>query len=238
MELPITAFQSHELKLAFRGISRLKPHCPKRALPVTPHILRQIEGLLDFCNPAHTVFWSLFLLAFFTMSRKSNLVSTGKFDKNKQLCRQDVLLGSKGMLVRFKWSKTIQYGQRVLEIPLVAEAGNILCPVSAFKAMVQAVPAPKSGPAFVLPTNSGLQPVSYRVFQKFFRSCLVGVGLQADEFSSHSFRRGGASWAFRVQIPGELIKVQGDWASSAYLIYLDMSVDQRLQVAQRMLQCT
>ncbi len=70
------------------------------------------------------------------------------------------------------------------------------------------------------------------------RSCLAGVGLQADKFSSHSFRCGRASWAFKVQVPAELIKVHGDWSSSAYLVYLDMSVDQRLRVAQRMLQCT
>ncbi len=34
------------------------------------------------------------------------------------------------------------------------------------------------------------------------------------------------SWDFRVNVPGELIKVQGDWAHSAYLVYLDMSIDQ------------
>ncbi len=99
MELPVTAFQSHEIKLALRGISRLKPHCPKKAYPVTPQILHQIHGVFDFNNPAHTVFWSLFLLAFFTMSRKSNLVVTGNASQSKQLRRQDVVVGSKGMLV-------------------------------------------------------------------------------------------------------------------------------------------
>ncbi len=81
------------------------------------------------------------------MSRKFNLVATGNASQSKQLRRQDVVVGSKGMLVNFKWSKTIQFGQRVLQIPLVADVGNILCPVSAFKAMIQAVPAPDSGPA-------------------------------------------------------------------------------------------
>ncbi len=126
----------------------------------------------------------------------------------------------------------------MLQIPLVAEVGNILCPVSAFKAMIQAVPAPDSGPGFVLPTCSDLIPVSYYMFQTFLKSCLAGVSLQADKFSSHSFRAGGASWAFRVQVPMELIKMQGNWASSAFLLYLDMIADQRLKVAQRMLQCT
>ncbi len=169
MELPVSAFQPYEIKFALRGISRLKLHCPKKAYPVTPHILHQIHGVLDFSNPAHTVFWSLFLLAFFTMSRKSNLVATGNASQRMQLHMQDVVVGAKCILVNFKWSKTIQFGQRVLQIPLVAELGNILCPVSAFKAMIQAVLAPDSGPAFVLPTCFGLIPVSYYMFQTFFK---------------------------------------------------------------------
>ncbi len=114
-------------------------------LPVylTLQILHQIHGVLNFINPAHTVFWSLFLLAFSTMFRKCNLVVTGNASQSKQWRTQDVVLGSKGMLVNFKWSTTIQFGQRVLQIPLVADVGNILCPVSAFKAMIQAVPAPE-----------------------------------------------------------------------------------------------
>ena len=60
------------------------------------------------------------------------------------------------------------------------------------------------------------------------------VGLDPGLFSSHSLRRAGASWAFRARVPGELIKTQGDWASQAYLRYLEFSLSERCQVAQRM----
>ncbi len=173
LEVPVNAFQSYYLKLIIRGISRLKPHCPKRVEPVTPKILIRIWNLLDFINPVHVVFWSLFVMAFFTMSRKSNLVSSGMFDKSNQLYRKYVLLGSQGLMVNFKWSKTIQYGQRLLQIPLVAAPGNCLCPVAIYKAMLQAVPAPKSSPAFVIQTKSRLQTVSYQMFHKFLRSCIA-----------------------------------------------------------------
>ncbi len=46
------------------------------------------------------------------------------------------------------------------------------------------------------------------------------VGLNPSSFSSHSFRRGGASWAFRSHVPGELVKVHGGWKSNTYLKYL------------------
>ena len=39
--------------------------------------------------------------------------------------------------------------------------------------------------------------------------------------SSHSLRRGGATWALSSGIHGELVKAMGDWKSVCYLVYLD-----------------
>ena len=64
------------------------------------------------------VFWYLFLIAFFVMSRKSNLVpiSISKFDSKKQLTRGDILLENNILIVLVKWSKAIQFGQGILRI--------------------------------------------------------------------------------------------------------------------------
>ncbi len=43
-------------------------------------------------------------------------------------------------------------------------------------------------------------------------------------------------WAFHSKVPDKLIKVQGDWASDAYLKYLDFSLEQMLEVAHRLIQ--
>ena len=53
-------------------------------------------------------------------------------------------------------------------------------------------------------------------------------------FRGHSFRRGGATWAFRTGVPGELIQIYGDWASDAYKCYLEFSEDANLIVAREM----
>ena len=49
--------------------------------------------------------------------------------------------------------------------------------------------------------------------------------------TGHSFRRGGATWAFQAGIPGELIQICGDWASDAYKRYLEFSMDDKLNLA-------
>ena len=53
-------------------------------------------------------------------------------------------------------------------------------------------------------------------------------------YSPHSFRRGGATFAFEAHIPSELIKAQGDWRSDCYFFYLEMSDCQKRAAATHM----
>ncbi len=235
LELPVDSFSGFEVRMTLKGIARLNPHVPRQAQAMTPQILAAIHDILDFHDPLHTTMWCLFILSFFTLARKSNLVVTrGKFNPEKQLCRSDVKLGSRGLLVTFRWTKTIQFGQRVLQIPILAIPESKLCPLSAYRNMVSQIQAVPSDPAFLVPGSKKLVPVSYSLFQKFLKSVIKSIGLEPSNFTSHSFRRGGANWAFRSQVPADLIKVQGDWASQAYLRYLDFSLDQRVLVSHCM----
>lgn len=61
------------------------------------------------------------------------------------------------------------------------------------------------------------------------RNILQDLGLPAKDFTSHSFRRGGASFAFRAGLPVDLIKILGDWHSDAILLYLTVPLSVRLE---------
>ena len=228
-----------ELKLALKGLSRNNPHCPRQATPVTPDILRKILQMLDVTKAVDSVFWSLFLTAFFSLARKSNLVQDA-YGCERLLKRQDVKQTSSGMTVTFKWSKTIQCGQRVLTLPILQIPGSPLCPVKAYNNMVQLVPADPQLPAFLLPKKQHVKPVTYKQFTTVLKHLISRLGLDAQSYSSHSFRRGGATFAFKAGARGELVKVQGDWLSDAYLRYLDFSMEAKaelgLAVRDRILQ--
>ncbi len=86
----------------------------------------------------------------------------------------------------------------------------------------------------MLQHRAGLSPITYRQYQFVIHKVVSRVGLNPSSFSMHSFRCGGATWAFRSHVPGELVKVQGDWKSNVYLKYLEFSLDQRLVLAQAM----
>ncbi len=63
-------------------------------------------------------------MAFFTMSRKSNLVVTSLSEKVRCLTRNDIIIGQHSLLIIFKWSKTNQFGNRVHKIPLTELKGS------------------------------------------------------------------------------------------------------------------
>ena len=56
------------------------------------------------------------------------------------------------------------------------------------------------------------------------------MGLPSKEFSGHSFRRGGATYLFKMGIPGELIQVMGDWHSDAYKAYLEIDLSTKFNL--------
>ncbi len=64
--------------------------------------------------------------------------------------------------------------------------------------------------------------VSYHQYHSYIREMIVKIHLDPILYSSHSFRHGGATSAISSQIPGDLIKVHGDWKSDAYLTYLEV----------------
>lgn len=237
LDLDTSSFETHHLKLVLRGLSRLKQHCPKQALPITPQILYDIYKQFDITNALDVTMWCLFLHAFFLMFRKSNLVpdSISSFDNKKQLTRGDITFHTENVLLfKVRWSKTIQFGEREVTIPLVSIPGSPLCPVQAFLQMTSLVKAEKDNPAYCLKTGKQIVPITYRQFQKILKGLISKIGLNPKCYSTHSFRRGGASWAFASDIPSELIQLYGDWKSDAYKRYLKFNLKDKIAVANKM----
>ena len=79
-----------------------------------------------------------------------------------------------------------------------------------------------------------MRPVTYTHLGSFLTKVLKSVGLDSTNYALHSFRRGGATFAFESSVSSELIKVQGDWHIDCYLRYLEMSNSQKRVAASRM----
>lgn len=77
-------------------------------------------------------------------------------------------------------------------------------------------------------------PIIYSKYMTLLRGLLCRAGYRGLNFLSHSFRRGGATYAFKSGVPDFLIKIQGDLASDAYRENIDVLLEQRLQVFNSM----
>lgn len=171
---------------------------------------------------------SLFI-CLFLLARKSNLVPTSLKDlaSHKCLLRSDVSAIEGNLLVSFNWSKTIQFGERVLQSPLLRLPHSFLCPVAAYEEMVKVVKGKPNEFLFMLPNG---RPVTYYLFQKRFRSILDDIGLDSTLYSSHSFRRGFATFAFKNNVSADEVQILGDWHSDVYKRYISLNVADKLNI--------
>ena len=235
--LPYPYSEDLLLQLTLRGISRLNPHVPIRATPITPHILKSFYMQMDGNNSLHLSVWACSLFAFFMMARLGSILpASSSTATHKFLTRDRVNLAAQGLLVTFLHTKTIQFGKRRLHVPLL-KVDSIFCPVTAYLNFSNSLPLSAHGPAFMFYDHkkSKLQWLTTGKFITTFRAVLAAGKVEhASTFTGHSFRRGGASWAFQSGLPGELIQICGDWVSDSYKIYLEFSMDNKVHLAARL----
>lgn len=156
-----------DVKLTLKGIKRLMSVETKQASPLDPAMLRNIFRILDLSDPVQVTLWCAFLFLFFLMFRSSQLFPKVlvSAEISNVLRRGDIVITDDVCLVTVVWSKTIQFRERKLVLPLKAIKDSPLCPVSAFRLMCMLVPASQDQPAFGL-ADPVYRPVTYSKFTK------------------------------------------------------------------------
>lgn len=234
--LSTDAFTSFDVTLTKKGLKRMLGTATRQKHPITPAILFSIRRLLDLNLTSHALTWALFTVAFFSFLRKSNLVSptASTFDCNQHLTRQDIKFIASGCLLRIKWSKTRQHKEGIHIVPLPSIPNSSLCPVTAIQHYFALVPATPSSPFFTFPTATGPAPVTAHFFTTTLKRLVGMLGLNPTDYSPHSFRRGGAYYAYQAGVPEHLLQLHGDWRSDAYKCYLSLPLTTRTGVADVM----
>lgn len=227
--------KDYRLQLLLRGTKRHLGATVVRKAPITVTMLQKFSPLFDLTNPLHSAMWALFLVAFFSFLRKSNLVVDASYHISpKVILRSDLKLVQEFAYITVRASKTIQFNERSFTIPLPVIPGSLLCPVSALVNHLHINRVPNQAPLFSVISGHRFVPISYTQFAAFISRTIKAIDLDPTMYSPHSFRRGGATFAFESQVPAELIKVQGDWHSDCYMNYLEMTDRQKNFAAARM----
>ena len=95
-----------------------------------------------------------------------------------------------------------------------------LCPVTALSNMLHLVPGSNNDPLFAIFKAHTWSPITDSMVRKHLKRVLWLLQLHHHNFTCHTFRRSGASWAFQHGVPIEAIKQQGTWSSDCVWRYI------------------
>ena len=85
---------------------------------------------MDKSQSINYVIWTVIVVSFRSLLRKSNLVPSDYKGFKHVLCRRDVTFHDWGLLLSVRSTKTLQHKQYVLETPLYYVNDQVLCGAS------------------------------------------------------------------------------------------------------------
>ena len=139
-----------QLESTLKALKRELSGAPLQTLPITPEILLRMYSFVDTNLPKDLANWSSFLTSFYCMLRKASAVpkSLLSFNPAKELSRSKVNLEGDTALILMNYSKTSQFGNKNVVIPLLRNPTQALDLVFHLKMLFSRFPLESSLPAF------------------------------------------------------------------------------------------
>lgn len=212
---PVIDYKDFIIQTTLKGIKRDKGDMPRQAEPILPSMLRRMFHNLRG-SAGHTAWRAAVLCSFRALLRKCQVTTS-----DAVLCRKDFKFFKWGMILQIRRSKTIQFGQRVLDIPVANCHDITLCAVYWTRRHFAELPAVDTEPAFRLPDGyGGSFPLTYDIYQGMLKLFAAKAGLDPSKLSTHSLRRGGCTYLAMTGSSLEELRVRGDWSSDSIFAYL------------------
>ena len=122
-----------QLESTLKALKRELSGAPLQTLPITPEILLKMYVFVDTESPKGLAEWSAYLTSFYCMLRKGSAVpkSLDNFNPEKDLSRKKLSIppGAGIALIMMNYSKTNQFGNRNVVIPMLKNPVLALDPV-------------------------------------------------------------------------------------------------------------
>ena len=219
--IPTMSFRDEKIQMFIRSIKINRPLVIKNTPILTQDMLISILEVTAKLE-APQIFTALYLLAFFSFLRLSNMVphSFKNFDGSRHLARGDIIFSYDMAIILVKWSKTLQARDKIARIHIPVLPGSSLCPVAASKRMLAMVPGSQDDPLFSICRQGSWLPLTDSIVRKHLTRIIRMLGWEHKHITFHTFRRSGASWAFQHGVPIEAIKNQGTWKSDCVWRYI------------------
>ena len=228
LDLPFPS-DSFMVDMTMQGLKRRLAKVPFQVLPLTPPILRNMFCHLNMGSVGDLALWCSYLLSFYGLLRKSSAVPKGSnYNPGKVLVRRNISVDLENNMVYIYLGhgKTNNFCTRDVLIPVPGNRDPALDPVRHLQALFSKVTAEPDSPAFTFAKGKFIQ---YSSFTSRLKQLLKKAGYDADLYSGHSFRRGGASFLHSCGGTALMIQASGDWSSQCFTRYLYLTEAERLQ---------
>lgn len=224
------------MQLVIKGLKRILGDEPRQSIPLTPEQLLACHKTVALKSTLEVACWAAVVLCFRTLLRKSNVLpdTASALKLSHLVLRKDVRFHSWGMTVTVYSSKTIQFRERNLEIPVFKIDGSPLCAVELLRQHWMGFPAEPDSPLFLkINKKNEVTPLLYRDVLNQLKDWVARIRLSPTKVGLHSLRRSGATFMCRLGIPLSDIKCMGDWRSLAVLEYLITPMSRKLQIESK-----
>lgn len=228
-------FEDYIVKATIKGFRRILGDCPQGKQPIMLDILQKIVSISE--SVTDSGFIAALLTGFYSLMRKSSMLpkSISTFVPGQTVCRGSFAISKNRVIIKLTKTKTIQFKERCLYIPIFRNSKNEVCAVTALQSHFKLFPANNLDPAFYfIAKNGSSKVITGDIFNCWLKEKVKLLGLDPSEFSCHSLRKGGATFLHNSGASLELVSSMGDWSSLAVLIYLSRPFDTRLRAAAKL----
>ena len=212
-------FSTYQILLMKRGVQRLSVHVIVPVPPITIEELHAVVSHISRTTEHSAPVIAALLIGFATLLRQSNLLSSNEHGGSSHTLQlHEVCASREGLSIQVRTTKTRWRGGQGYTIVVPHQPSKRWCPVQAWMRYVNHNQLDQSGPAFQLP---GGTPLMASVVLAVLRLALAATGVpNADGYSLHSLRRGGAqACAAHGSSLAEIMQL-GSWTSNAVHAYV------------------
>ena len=204
------------VKLLLRAVTMVD--IPRKGkLPITLDILNIMKPLVISDSEDGYMFWAAMVLAHFGLLRVSEFTVNTKFDAAIHVSGNSVTLEEKRVSIFVPRSKTDKY-HKGFTLSFVCNKTSV-CPFCALKFYYMRSFASKNFDLPLFRLSNG-KPLTRSVFVKETKRVLQSLGMDVKNYSSHSFRAGGATSAAQSGFKDWELKQLGRWKSNCYQCYI------------------
>lgn len=220
---PPVDYSSHQIRTVLGGAKRVLGCEVKRASPLLPAELLKMFSFMSN-RDGHVCAKAALLTGFRALLRKCQLT-----DSESVLRRSDFEFFPWGMVISVRRSKTIQFAERELLIPVARVENIALCAVYWVERHFRQCKVASASAAFQIPAvGGGLCPLDYKTLHLTIKIFAKKAGLDPSLFSCHSLRRGGCTFLALQGATIDELKVRGDWASDCVYKYIARPLSERI----------